>query len=249
MNNMRNRVLRSGFTIVELLVIITVVAVLAAVVIVSYNGIQRSAASAQTRAAVSDAAKSLKVYNGLNKTYPSNLAATDYAPPLTVAMVMYTDAAQIPVYSGMNNDQNAQLFLNICNAYMPITSGGTVYNTACVYSGNNLHAKGKLTSNIVIPGPLNSPDDFKLTCGMACDNAQNTILNMFIAQGGYYPLNVPKNGATLPTPTIKTAGVADMFCLEGRSAAFDTVIYHQVPDSTGPEEGPCPVFSPPLHYP
>lgn len=249
MNNMRNGVLRSGFTIVELLIIISVIAVLAAISIVSYNGIQKSAASAQTRAAISDAAKSLKVYNGLNKSYPSNLAATDYAPPLSVAMVMYTDATQTPVYSGMDNDQNAQLFLNICNAYMPITSGGVTYNTECVYSGKNLHAKGQVSTNVVIAGPLNSAADFKLKCGALCDTVQQSILDMFVAQGGYYPINVPKNGATLPPPTMKTAGVANTFCLEARSAAFDTVIYHQVPDSTGPEDGPCPVFSPPLHYP
>jgi prepilin-type N-terminal cleavage/methylation domain-containing protein len=142
-----------AFTIVEVIVVIVVVAILATIVTVSYIGTQRRSSDAVVRQTIVDASKQLKLHNVFNKNYPANIANTEFVPPLTVAITLYTNAPQVPVYSNLDSAQNAQLFLNSCNGFMPINDGAATYNTACVFSGNNMHLKGQISSNVVIQGP------------------------------------------------------------------------------------------------
>lgn len=246
--SLKQQVTNRGFTIVELIMVVVVIAILAAIVIVAYNGSQRRAMDGQVQQTISDARKSLQVYYAFNNNYPPNIANTEYAPPLTVAVVLYTDAPQLPIYSGLSTSQNAQLFLNACNGFMPIVDNGTTYNTSCVYNGNNEHIKGTQSSNVVIHGPIINESDFVLTCGGACTATQNNIISIFKAQGGSFPVTVPKKGSTLPSPTsLATTGPASDYCLEGRAPQFSDVIYHATPDEAV-TKGPCPT-TPTLHYP
>jgi prepilin-type N-terminal cleavage/methylation domain-containing protein len=64
---------RRGFTIVELLIVIVVIAILAAISIVAYNGIQERANNAQRVLAAQQWIKSLKSYTTINQTYPATL--------------------------------------------------------------------------------------------------------------------------------------------------------------------------------
>lgn len=59
-----------GFTIVELLIVIVVIAILAAVTIVAYNGIQARAKATQVESTVDQYRKALLQYATLNKEYP-----------------------------------------------------------------------------------------------------------------------------------------------------------------------------------
>ena len=247
-SSVRPAITRRGFTIVELLVIIAVIAVLSVVLIVSYVGVQRRTSSSLVQNTIADANKKLQVFFVFNKNYPSNIADTEYAPPLSVAVALFTDAAQRPVYSNLTSDQNAQLFLNACNGFMPVVDGGTTYNNSCVYNGNNAHIKGTSASNIVIQGPVIKQADFVLICGSACDMAQSSIISEFVAQGGTFLITVPKSGSPLPSPTMVNTGAATRYCIEGRSADYSDIIYHALPDSEKPIEGPCPA-DPGLHYP
>jgi prepilin-type N-terminal cleavage/methylation domain-containing protein len=61
----------SGFTIVELLVVIVVIGVLAAIVIVAYNGIQQRAENSKNIAGVNQIINLMKLYKATNGTYPS----------------------------------------------------------------------------------------------------------------------------------------------------------------------------------
>lgn len=65
----------SGFTIVELLIVIVIIGILAAITIVAYNGIQERARASSVSSALSQAARKLGVYNVDNGAYPSTLAA------------------------------------------------------------------------------------------------------------------------------------------------------------------------------
>lgn len=215
----------------------------------TYNGTQRRSNNSVVMRTIADAQKTLQTFQVFNHYYPANIANTDYTPPTIVAVVLYTDAAQRPVYSNLTSAQNAQLFLNSCNGFMPIVDNGTTYNTSCIYNGNNAHIKGTVGSNVVVKGPTFNQSDFVLTCGSACTAAQSSIISAFLAQGGTFPITVPKSGSTMPAPTMVTYGNANKYCLEGRSPAYPDIIYHTTPDSASmPELGPCPA-NPSLHYP
>ena len=72
-----NNVGQRGFTIVELLIVIVIIGVLAAIVIVAYNGIQSRARDTSRDSAVVSLKKSLEVYRTLNGTYPPACSAGD----------------------------------------------------------------------------------------------------------------------------------------------------------------------------
>lgn len=65
----------SGFTIVELLIVIVVIAILAAITIVSYSNITAQSKSAEMLARVDAYTKALKLYQGENGAYPQVLPA------------------------------------------------------------------------------------------------------------------------------------------------------------------------------
>jgi prepilin-type N-terminal cleavage/methylation domain-containing protein len=59
-----------GFTIVELLIVIVVIGILAAITIVAYNGVQSRARNVSRTAEATQAAKLLSNYKALNGNYP-----------------------------------------------------------------------------------------------------------------------------------------------------------------------------------
>jgi prepilin-type N-terminal cleavage/methylation domain-containing protein len=60
----------SGFTIVELLVVIVVIAILAAITIVAYNGIQARAKDSSADNALNQIKKGVELYRADNGVYP-----------------------------------------------------------------------------------------------------------------------------------------------------------------------------------
>ncbi|MFZ3009577.1 MAG: fibrinogen-like YCDxxxxGGGW domain-containing protein [Candidatus Microsaccharimonas sp.] len=74
---MIGRARRFGFTIVELLIVIVVIGILAAITIVAYNGIQNRAKTASIQADVSNAQKKIKIaqIQVATETYPSSITS------------------------------------------------------------------------------------------------------------------------------------------------------------------------------
>ncbi|MNQ27533.1 Type II secretion system protein G precursor [compost metagenome] len=62
---------KTGFTIVELLIVIVIIGILAAITIVAYNGIQQRANNSSTITAVNQTVKAISSYIATNNTYPS----------------------------------------------------------------------------------------------------------------------------------------------------------------------------------
>jgi type II secretion system protein G len=60
-----------GFTIVELLIVIVVIGILAALVIVTYNGIQQKARDTERKTDINAVASHLEAYNAQNGRYPT----------------------------------------------------------------------------------------------------------------------------------------------------------------------------------
>lgn len=65
---------RSGFTIVELLIVVVVIAILAAITIVAYNGIQQRAKTSAVQTSLAQAARKIELYKVDNNTYPTDIA-------------------------------------------------------------------------------------------------------------------------------------------------------------------------------
>ena len=65
----------AGFTIVELLIVIVVIGILAAITIVAYNGIQQRARDSVMRADLTNVGKKFQLYQIANNAYPSSQTA------------------------------------------------------------------------------------------------------------------------------------------------------------------------------
>jgi general secretion pathway protein G len=99
--NIRRQV---GFTIVELLIVIVIIGILAAITIVAYNGIQQRARDSARTSDISGIQTALELYRADNGNYPS--AGTD-----NVGYNLSTlSAALVPTYiSSIPNDPNTSL--------------------------------------------------------------------------------------------------------------------------------------------
>lgn len=78
--------LKQGFTIVELLIVVVVIAILAAITIVSYNGITQRAKASSLQAGVSQLAKRVESFKvaSSTETYPTDLSSAGISPSTNV---------------------------------------------------------------------------------------------------------------------------------------------------------------------
>ena len=71
---------QSGFTIVELLIVIVVIAILAAITIVAYNGIQARSKNSAAQTTAATVVKKAELYNTEIGYYPLGMSALTGAP-------------------------------------------------------------------------------------------------------------------------------------------------------------------------
>lgn len=90
---------QTGFTIVELLIVIVIIGILAAIVIVAYNGIQNRARVSAVSADLGQAVKKVTLYQLDNGTYPADLATAGVtAGTGTTFQYSYDNAASPATY-------------------------------------------------------------------------------------------------------------------------------------------------------
>lgn len=135
-----------AFTIVELLVVIVVIGVLAAITIVSYNGITNKATAASLQSDLNQAAKRLKIFQADNGFFPTSV--TDCPTPSNAnnICIKASNNATFTTYS-VNNSSSPQTFV------LAITSAdGMVYqiseNSSPIAAGNIVCPAGF----ILVPG-------------------------------------------------------------------------------------------------
>jgi prepilin-type N-terminal cleavage/methylation domain-containing protein len=90
---MVNTRVQKGFTLVELLIVIVVIGVLAAITIVAYNGIQQNARTSLAKSSLGNANRKLEVYNTENNAYPGTLTTLGIADTAQVSYQYRTDAS------------------------------------------------------------------------------------------------------------------------------------------------------------
>ncbi len=88
LNNIKSK--QRGFTIVELLIVIVVIAILAAITIVAYNGIQTRAKTNSGQAQANSIVKKFEALNAIKGAYIGTAGGTDGS-----AINTYADAAPV----------------------------------------------------------------------------------------------------------------------------------------------------------
>lgn len=240
---------RRAFTIVELLTVIAVLSIVASLTFVSFGAWQRHQATNSVKSDIQQAVSGLQTFKNFRNNYPPNLAGTGFAASQDVALKLSTNAPSIGVYEELTNSQNAQLFINSCNANLFATPN----NTACSFQGNDngakIHAKGTNGSNTIWDSPVQQ-SQLALTCESqqsVCDQAIDSMIAQFMAQGGVFPIVVPDRNVPLPEPTQVPNGPANRFCLEGRANDFPEIVYYVLSDDQAITAGECP-NDPSLQY-
>ncbi|MFZ2125536.1 MAG: prepilin-type N-terminal cleavage/methylation domain-containing protein [Candidatus Saccharimonadales bacterium] len=107
---------QSGFTIVELLVVIVVIGVLAIIVAVSYSGIQQRAIVASLQSDLNNSSTQLKLYQVLNDAYPTSLDSSNCFIPIgSEAMCLRNSTGGDYIYTSDNNATPQTFTLDITN--------------------------------------------------------------------------------------------------------------------------------------
>lgn len=111
-----------GFTIVELLIVIVVIAILAAISIVAYRGVQDRANASSASARVTQVATKLKLYYVEHESYPTLLSEADIQD---VSNLQYTvdNVANPKTYCITATTANKSYYQNTTTAATP-TAGG-----------------------------------------------------------------------------------------------------------------------------
>jgi prepilin-type N-terminal cleavage/methylation domain-containing protein len=108
-----------GFTIVELLIVIVIIGILAAITIVAYNGIQNRGKGAAYQSDANLIDKKIESYNAINSTYPLTAAGTDAA---TVTAQTTAGASLTTLLNGLNESKlptNLSIFAVVPIATVP----------------------------------------------------------------------------------------------------------------------------------
>lgn len=95
-----NKTKQAGFTIVELLIVIVVIGILAAITIVAYNGVQTRAKLATYQSDTVGLVKKTEAFNSVTGAYPQTVAGIDAAPATCPSATANGGAALVTALSG-----------------------------------------------------------------------------------------------------------------------------------------------------
>lgn len=174
-----------GFTIVELLIVIVVIGILAAITIVAFNGVQSRAENNKTISAVGQYAKILQQYSVNNSAYPiANWAClAPHTTPTATRCGNMTDSVNACGGGGASTQSAFDTTIKTVATTLPVlstqqmTCGGKEYSGAWYHStdGSNAIIQFYLKGNV---NPCPSIGSLRLIARSQNDNTTwcNTAL-------------------------------------------------------------------------
>lgn len=183
----------AGFTIVELLIVIVIIAILAAITIVAYNGITQQARVAALQSDLSNGYGTLGSYQATNGTFPASQTSANLAssPGNTLIYTVSSDGTSYCLQASYNS------------------------TTYAVTDNNNVPAAGYCAGTVVAAGtqPVvsqfvsSSAGSFNGPAGLVMDNAGNLYVDD--SWNNCIKKITPAAVVTTFVGTCKTSGHAD----------------------------------------
>jgi prepilin-type N-terminal cleavage/methylation domain-containing protein len=251
---MKNRWAHSkkwGFTIVELIIVIAVIGILAAISIIAYNNVQKNAADKTMKADLDQASSEMQRAQLANSgVYPTTLPTSIKSSPNVSLALKYSGSIN---YYGTNLTavQNGVLMSQICQDLISegvgqgLNQAGQTQNyiTGC---GNWNHGSMQITGwdSKVYTTPLsdttllNYSDNF--TTNDAYNKSQETVVKNFynqlvyrqVREGGSYPITsfwdswaTANNGGVLNQP-LPTPQQQPRYCIEATHSGYSDLKWH-----------------------
>lgn len=250
---------RSGFTIVELLVVIVVIGILASISVVAYNGIQRRSVATSLQNDLKNSTSVIDIQKARQGVYPTTVPS-DVRPSQNVTLALTGTGG---TYSGLGAVQSGVLYYTICQQLLAegygkgVNGGGgaETYITSCnVYVHGHIHINGWYSVNLTTPISANSLSTYynsTVPYNVWFPNRQqiyqdfaNELTSRYIAKGGTFPItsfwsnpgNIPVPYQALPTPTLDPN--ASTYCVQARHDRYPDMVWHVDKDGK-PTEGAC----------
>ncbi len=182
---------RNGFTIVELLIVVVVIAILAAITIVAYNGIRDRSEASAMQSTLSQAAKKIQLYAVDNaEQYPATLADAGVTDNGAITFQYSSDNTTTPKQYALTATRNRT------DSYYLTSGSPNAYQTG-IYPGHNIIVwyESDTTAPLPVPtgivdntSPRSSPSSLRFAAGSVGAGIRNSPFS--VVQGQTYTVNL-----------------------------------------------------------
>lgn len=241
----------SGFTIVEIIIVVVLLGILVAVVSVGYGNVRKTAALRAAQSDLLNVATSMERERQQNNAYPTSLPS-DFEPSSDVSLTLSASGAE-PYYNNLSEVQEGMLFSDICSELIAegvgkgVNQGGTTedYITGC---GNWNHDSMQFTGWVskVWDVPVSDTQLSTYAQNFTTSNTWNKaaheavvknfygqMIERFEQRGGEFPIEsfwdswaTPQNGGVIAQPLPSNPRTKQFFCIEAQITGSTGVVWH-----------------------